>query len=163
MSNINPHSSPHSHSKDPLANLPPNPYKGLPKGDQFRLNIDVDIADALFIKSISPRHGTTQNIIALYVKSIVLECKSLGVTSFSPENLRKFHSIILRYAHPSLTGETRESDDRPREAGVRESYSHIENLGANAPGDDVERGERGRGRERERERDVKQTQKKKKL
>lgn len=115
----------------PRTNLPPNPYRNTPEENESRLNADIPTSDLLKLKAISPRHGTLQTIVSLYVKSLLLELDDAGVTTYSDESLVILRRIVLRHTHPKLVGPDSGPDDAGAKAGVHEPHPNL----ANKPAD----------------------------
>lgn len=105
-----------------------NPYKNVPEDLRARLNVDIHQDDQMFLKSVSPRHGTIQTIVSLYVRTIILECQAAGIQHFSPDNIVKFSHLIKRYTHPSLIGEVAHANDSTGKASVHQPHPDVAHL-----------------------------------
>jgi hypothetical protein len=129
---------PSKETKEPIHQAPTllNPYKNTPEDRQFRLNVDIDIDDAMRIKSISPLYGTIQTIISLYVKSIISDLERANVTHYSPENYTKFANFILRRTSIEPLGVNGEGNDKRAEKGVRETHTNVAHLAADVESED---------------------------
>lgn len=130
-----------------------NPYARWPEDRQFRLNVDIDIGDAMFLKSISPRYGSTQTIVSIYVKSIIDECRQLGITSYSPENYNRLVAIIKRRTAPHPTGVNSGQNDSRATQGVHQTNPDVAHLAAESTseaGQGLEGGGKGKTRRQKR-------------
>lgn len=120
-----------------LSVLPENPYRGLldirkEVGNSTRLNVDIINDDYYQIKSVSPRHGTLQTIVALYVKRVILELKSAELNTYSPEGVAKFNEIINRLTAPLTSREDHKSNDLGRTLGIHQPHQDTTNCPADS-------------------------------
>lgn len=124
--------------------LPLNPYKDVPEERKSRLNADISTEDFMRMKSISPRHGTIQTIVNLYVRTIILELDAAGVRHYSEDGLTKLRDIIIRHTHPSLVGEIPQGHEPTGAAGVRQPHTNTPSQSAdNASGAGPRKGRKG--------------------
>ena len=95
-----------------------------------RLQILVSPETKNFFRCIHPDRGFLTNTINTFLNTIANDCKSLGVTFYSSDNLVKLESIIRERTAPRTTPDGR-SNNVPRSTQrIRESYENVKNKSA---------------------------------
>lgn len=114
-----------------------------------RLQILVSPETKNFFRCIHPDRGFLTNTINTFLNTIANDCKSLGVTFYSSDNLVKLESIIRERTAPRVTPDGR-SNNGPRSVErIRESYKNVKNKSARVQQDAVV-GVEGTGKRRRR-------------
>lgn len=114
-----------------------------------RLQILVSPETKNFFRCIHPDRGFLTNTINTFLNTIANDCKSLGVTFYSSDNLVKLESIIRERTAPRVTPDGRSNNvPRPVER-IRESYKNVKNKSARVQ-QDAAVGVEGTGKRRRR-------------
>jgi len=92
-----------------------------------RLQILVTTESKNFFRTIHPDRGFLTNIINSFLNAIESDCKSSGITYYSPDNLTKLDSIIRQRTAPRPAGDVANRNESRSVERIRQSYKAVKN------------------------------------
>lgn len=95
-----------------------------------RLQILVSTETKNFFRCIHPDRGFLTNTINTFLNTIANDCKSLGVTFYSSDNLVKLESIIRERTAPRTPPDGRDNNVPRSTQRIRDAYENVKNKSA---------------------------------
>jgi hypothetical protein len=73
-----------------------NPYQGIDLEVSAKATAVLDKADLLLLKGLNPQRGLIQNLINMFLHSLVEELREKEIFYYTPDNEREFIRIVRR-------------------------------------------------------------------
>lgn len=117
-----------------------DPYANLDDDKKARLNADIDKLDKHLIQSVCPIRGVLQQMVNMFIQSVVIEMRQRNITSYGDPNiLAEFYAIVWRRTAAFTPGSEHRNNDQGTAHGTRQEAG----LPANAPDSEVKAGSGG--------------------